>query len=163
MDADRLEATPLRPSAPLTWFVRAWEGCILSPYFDVAGKCTIGVGHLMKDEDSRDPITEEQATALLESDLSHVGSQVLAMATVPLLQYQFDALCDFAFNLGTHALNDSTLLRLVNLGQFGAAGYEFPKWSHAHINGVSQVVEGLMRRRAAERAMFERADYAGRP
>ena len=153
----------MMPSPRLVEFVRAWEGCSLVPYADVAGKCTIGVGHLVLPGESTDPITEHEAMAMLEKDLDRVGNKVANMLLVDLDQCRFDALCSFAFNLGTQALRDSTLLRLVNMGQYAAAGYEFPKWDKAHVNGVLQAVGGLHARRVAERAMWDVGDYDGRP
>ena len=57
---------------------------------------------------------------------------------------------DLAFNIGTNAEKGSTLLKLVNAGDFANAANEFAKWSHA--SGV--VVAGLLRRRLAEKEEF---------
>ena len=56
----------------------------------------------------------------------------------------------FSYNLGGGALRGSTLLRMLNAGDAAGAAGQFLRWNKA--GGV--VVDGLMRRREAERAMF---------
>jgi lysozyme len=96
-------------------------------------------------------ITQDQADALLLSDIAAAVTFVNQAVTVPLQQNQFDALVDFAFNLGRAALSGSTLLKLLNAGNFPGATAQFPAWDHAG----GQVVAGLLRRRQAEQAMFQ--------
>ncbi len=71
--------------------------------------------------------------------------------TVELNQNQFDALTDFVFNVGPKAFSGSTLLRLINESRFSEAAMEFPKW---HLPPLP----GIIRRRAAEQALFLRDD-----
>lgn len=56
------------------------------------------------------------------------------------------------FNLGEGALAASTLRRLVNVGRVTEAGPQFDRWVFA---GACKL-PGLVRRRAAERALWER-------
>jgi len=63
----------------------------------------------------------------------------------------FDSLCDFTFNLGIGSLEHSTLLKLLNTGQYLAAAAEFDKWDHAG----GKEVAGLLRRRQAEENEFK--------
>ena len=70
-----------------------------------------------------------------------------------IAQNQFDALVDFAYNAGLGSFQRSTLLRLVNQGSFAAAAVEFGKW----VDAGGKVIDGLVRRRAAEAAMFKGA------
>jgi lysozyme len=65
-------------------------------------------------------------------------------------QNQFDALISFAFNLGLSALAGSTLWRLFAHGDIQGAANEFPKWIYAG----GKLLEGLKRRRQAERELF---------
>ena len=69
---------------------------------------------------------------------------------VQLNQNQFDALTSFTFNLGSGNLKRSTLLKKVNAMAFDDAGYEFLKWIYAG----GKPLEGLIRRRRAERLLF---------
>ena len=66
----------------------------------------------------------------------------------------FDALVSFTFNLGEERLAQSTLLKKLNLRDYHAAAAEFPKWVKATVRGKKITLPGLVRRRAAERAMF---------
>ena len=65
---------------------------------------------------------------------------------VPLTQGEFDALTDFVFNCGCGAFAGSTMLRLLNAGDYQSAAGQFDLWDHAG----GQVVAGLLRRREAE-------------
>ena len=69
---------------------------------------------------------------------------------VPLTQRQFDALVSIFYNAGTDAMSDSTLVRLLNMGDFAGAAAQFPRWNKS--GGV--VLKGLQRRREAERLIF---------
>ncbi len=68
-----------------------------------------------------------------------------------LTQGQFDAMADFTYNAGRESFLRSTLLARVNARDFAGAAKEFGFWVHA--GGTVQ--PGLVRRRAAEAAMFE--------
>jgi lysozyme len=110
---------------------------------------TVGFGHT-KGVNINDPaITEEEADRLLIEDLKLYEKPVSEMVKVPINQNQFDALVSFAFNLGTAALRGSTLLKKLNAGQPCAA--EFDRWIYA----AGKALPGLVRRRAAERRLFE--------
>jgi lysozyme len=69
---------------------------------------------------------------------------------VPLTDYQFDALVSFTFNVGSGALNKSTLLKHVNNGDFADAAREFKKWNKAG----GKELKGLTRRRNSEAIVF---------
>jgi lysozyme len=126
-----------------------FEGLQLTAYKDVAGVWTDGYGnthHVVPGS----TITMEQAVSDLASNIEGAEFVVNRVVTVPLTQNQFDALVDFVFNLGSANFQSSTLLRLLNGGNYSGASQEFPKWNHA--GGV--VVDGLTRRRLAEQALF---------
>lgn len=87
--------------------------------------------------------------------MAGAGTAVEHQVKVKLTQNQFDALVSFVFNLGPGALLQSTLLSMLNDGKSAAeVGPQFDRW----VNGPHGPMPGLVRRRAAERAMFE-----GRP
>jgi len=128
-----------------------FEGCRLTAYQDQVGVWTIGYGHTGAGVVSGLTITQDEADALLSSDIAASSSFVNQVVTVPLKQNQFNALVDFAFNLGRAALGGSTLLRLLNAGNFDGAAGQFELWNHAG----GKVVAGLTRRRVAEKALFQ--------
>lgn len=129
-----------------------FEACRLTAYQDIKGIWTIGYGHIagVKPGDS---ITQLQAEQYLLNDISLAVRYVNLLVKVPLTQGEFDAICDFTFNCGIGALEGSTLLRLLNQGNYAGAADEFVKWDHA--SGV--VVAGLLRRRQAETTEFQNA------
>ena len=126
-------------------FIKGFEGLSLNVYNDVAGKPTIGIGHLIKpSEDFPAPITLEQAEQLLWADLETPEQALAKLVPATCTQNQWNALCSFAFNLGVGSLE--TML--------GHGWDEVPtqilRWDKA---GGKQVA-GLTRRRQAEAALF---------
>jgi lysozyme len=131
--------------------IKRSEGLRLQVYKDAVGKATIGYGHLiLAGEDFSGGITEEEAEEILKKDLERTEIGVEQAVDVDLTDNQFAALVSFAFNLGVRTLQRSTLLMLVNKGDFDSAADEFPKWCYA---GGKQL-KGLVTRRLAERDLF---------
>lgn len=100
-----------------------------------------------------DRITEAEAAQLLRRDAAVAEAAVNRLVQVPLTQAQYDALVSFAFNVGAGAFESSTLLRLLNAGDYAGAATQFDRW----VNNDGKKLAGLVRRRAAEREMFASA------
>lgn len=102
--------------------------------------------------------TDGQCNELLRQDLDRVyAPAVRRLVKVPLHQYEFDALVDFAYNAGVGNLAGSTLLKLVNRGEYRKAADEFPKWKYVNKKDCSipaNKCAGILRRRAWERSLF---------
>lgn len=130
--------------------IKQFEGLYLKAYRCPAGVPTIGYGHTAGVAMGQ-TITQQQADDYLRRDVRQFERAVARLATVPLTQGQFDALVSFAFNLGEGALARSTLLRLLNEGKYTEAALQFGRW----VKGGGKELPGLVRRRAAERALFE--------
>lgn len=129
---------------------RSFEGLRLKAYQDCAGVWTIGYGHTGPEVHRGQCISELEADALLRSDLASAVACVRRAVRVALAQHQFDALVDFCFNIGRGNFLGSSLLRYVNQEEFDSAVVQFGLWVHAG----GKVVPGLVRRRAAEAALF---------
>lgn len=127
-----------------------FEGCRLTAYQDQVGVWTIGYGHTGPEVIAGLTITRDEAEALLAKDVSSAAACVNRVVAVRLTQAEFDALVDFAFNLGHGAFSSSTLLRELNAGNFIAAAAQFEVWDRAG----GAVVAGLLRRRQAEATLF---------
>ncbi len=140
----------LKPSARVRDLIARWEGFRAEAYLCPAGVWTIGYGHTGPDVKPGMVITQQQAVQLLINDLARFNNGVNALVTLPLNQNQFDALVSFSYNLGLGSLQSSTLLRLLNAGNFQAAADQFPRWDRAG----GKEVAGLLARRNAERALF---------
>ena len=132
------------------------EGLRLTAYQDSVGVWTIGYGHTGADVHPGLTITQQQASALLLKDVASAVATVNRLVKVALTQNQFDALVDFVFNAGAGNFASSTLLRVLNTGDYAAAAAQFPRWVHAG----NQILPGLVARRNAEQALFLEADVA---
>lgn len=130
------------------------EGCRCQAYQDQAGVWTIGYGHTGPDVHAGLVITPQQAEALLAQDVSKAAACINNSVSVALSQDEFDALVDFAFNIGVGAFEKSTMLVDLNDSNFTAAAQQFELWDHAG----GQVVAGLLNRRNQEAALFETSD-----
>ncbi len=138
-------------------FIERHEGYSSTVYKDSAGNPTIGYGHLIqKGEDFSKGITKDQASALLAQDVKGAVGAVNADLMVAVSQTKFDALVDFAYNLGGKNLANSTLLSNINSGK---AVIESNFTSYNHAGGI--VVPGLRTRRTDEFNLFSSGDYGG--
>jgi lysozyme len=134
--------------------IKRFEGYRDKAYQDSAGIWTIGYGttvypdgkHVQKGE----TCTQEQAEEYLLHDSAWAVSCVMNNVRVPLTNSQKDALISFVYNVGCSAFQKSTLLRLLNAGNYDDAAKQFPRWNKA--GGV--VLDGLTKRRKAEMALF---------
>lgn len=137
--------------------IKEFEGCVLTAYPDPGSggdPWTIGYG-TTKGVVPGMKITQEEAEALLRDDLEKFEKVVDEEVKVSLNQNQFDALVSFTYNVGPGALQSSTLLKLLNAGNYGAVGVQLLRWN----KGPNGPMPGLTRRRAAERKMFDGLDW----
>ncbi|WP_370584688.1 lysozyme [Oculatella sp. LEGE 06141] len=131
--------------------LKSFEGLRLTAYRDAVGVWTIGYGTTTGVRPGM-RITQSQAEALLRQDLLRFETAVNNLVKVPLTDNQFSALVSFTYNVGERALGTSTLLRLLNQGNYRGAANEFLRWNKAG----GRVLAGLTRRRNAERTLFLR-------
>ena len=129
--------------------IKEFEGFCPKAYKCPAGVWTIGYGHT-KGVKAGKVVTEKQAEVLLEGDLLSCERFVEGLGLCPA-QCRFDALVDFAFNLGTEALRKSTLLQKIRSGApKNDIKKEFMRWVHAG----GKVLPGLQKRRMWEAQRF---------
>ena len=136
-------------------FLKRWEGFKAEAYKDTGGVWTIGYGTIKwmgKPVEQGMKMTEKEAELALQADLAWAQTAVNQLVRYPLTQNMFDALVSFVYNVGESAFRKSTLLRLLNQGRVADAAKQFERWKFD--NG--KVVQGLLNRREAERALFER-------
>ena len=131
-----------------------FEGFSPVIYICPAGYPTIGYGHLITEankEQFLDGVDEDEALELLRSDVGKAERAVLRLITVPLTHGQFDALVSFTFNLGSGALQRSTLRCKINREEHDDVPAELMKWVWAG----GRKLKGLVKRRAAEVALYK--------
>jgi GH24 family phage-related lysozyme (muramidase) len=151
----------LRTSRAGLELIKSFEGFRDSAVRLPDGRWTIGYGHVRTAREGL-TITKKDADELLVHDLKPVEDAVHSMVFAPINQNQFDALVSLASNISPGRFKDSQTLRNLNAGDFLNAASGFDVWRKARINGRVMVVDALVRRRAAEKAMFlEHPD--GRP
>ena len=134
--------------------IKHFEGFSSSVYTCPAGYATIGYGHLITKSESFKTITEDNAQELLRSDAEDAERAVLRYIYIPLTDGQFDSLVSFTFNLGSGALQRSTLRRKVNRQAHGEVPDQFNRWVWAG----GRKLNGLITRRRMESALYVRVD-----
>lgn len=133
--------------------------------WDVA---TIGWGTVQYEDGRKvrrgDEITQARADELLAWEVAEkiFGKKgktpkddipgVVDLVKVPVTDNQAAALIVFAYNVGIFAIKGSTLLRKLNKSDYAGAAEQFGAWTKS--NG--KTLRGLIRRRAAERELFEK-------
>ena len=129
--------------------IKRFEGFESKPYKCAAGVPTIGYGSTYYEDGTKvkltdPPITEQRALELFRNVLVTYERAVDSFCRDDITQNQFDALVSFAFNVGTQALKNSTLLKKVNLNpQDPDIRNQFLRWNKA--GGV--ILKGLTKRR----------------
>ena len=147
------------------------EGFKTHPYLCPAGKPTIGwgstkypFGKAVKLSDK--PCTQIEAQVWLECAMRRVLCDLQSSGAVTRAPdaNQAGAFLSLAYNIGVGChdgikgdLADSTLIEKFNAGDIVGAADEFLKWDKAHVNGTLTSLDGLTRRRQAERALFLKA------
>lgn len=156
--------------------LKSFEQCCLHTYDDAdprhlpielgdrwRGVLTIGFGHIGPEARPGATLTQEQADALLISDLAARIPAVRRLVTARLSDNQFSALCCLSFNIGVAGLSGSSALYLAN--NFGGA--EVPAhiafWDKVTVDGHLVIVPGLVGRRAAECALWALPDNGAVP
>lgn len=145
----------MRASGRALEMIKYFEGCKLKAYKALPSEYfyTIGYGHNGADVKKNQLITKGQAERLLDQDVQRFEillNKLMLRDNVKLSQPQYDALIDFCFNLGTGALEASTLWRLIREGDYESAANQFPRWCKAGGKELKQ----LKTRREAERTLF---------
>ena len=129
--------------------IKHFEGCELYAYKCPAGVWTIGYGHTKGVEPGMQ-ITEQDAEDMLKEELIEYESYINDLVTVGLNQNQFDAMVSWVYNLGAGNLKASTLLKVLNAGDYVGVPAQIMRWNKAG----GKVLEGLTRRRQAEADLF---------
>lgn len=131
--------------------IKEFEGLVLEPYSDVGGRLTIGYGHLIKPGEYFGRLQHPYAEQLLQNDVKVAEAYLKRYVKVPLNANQFSALVSLIYNIGPGNFRSSTLLEHINAGRMDKASKEILRWERVG----RRKVQGLQRRRSAERKLFE--------
>ena len=100
-------------------------------------------------------INREQADELLAKDAAQFALFISSTTQqITLTQNQFDALASFIFNIGQGNYAASTLRKKLLSGDVTGAADEFSRWVYGTVDGKKVKLNGLITRRAEERALF---------
>ena len=135
--------------------VKTFEGYSEDAYLCPAGVPTIGFGFTM-DVKMGDQTTREEADERLLALLDAFAEDVMDVLKVQPTANQLAAMTSLAYNIGPTAFRKSTVLRMHNLGEFEEAARAFSMWNKAG----GKILNGLVRRRAAEAALYLKPDEA---
>ena len=131
-----------------------FEGKRLVAYDDGVGVWTIGFGTTIYPNGIKvkkgDVCTDAQAKAYMAHDLKKFELAVNDAVNISLNQNQFDALVSLAYNIGTNAFKNSTLVKNLNAGDYRGAANQFDVW----VNAGGKRMQGLVNRRTKEKALF---------
>lgn len=134
-------------------WLKKFEGFSPTPYLCCGGYKTIGYGHqIQKGEVFSLPLSASQGDALLTRDILSLMPKVRGLITAPLTPKQWCALLSFSFNVGTAALQRSTLRLKVNRQEHKLVPQEFMKW----IWAGGRPSKGLKERRFKEGLLYEK-------
>ena len=131
--------------------VAFYEGTVQRTYRDPIGIITACTGHTGPELQMGQTFTREQCDDMLAKDLLQHAAALDCIKT-PLADGQKAAFLSFAFNVGNGAFCGSTLARKANAGDMRGACAELSRWTLAG----GRELPGLVKRRAAERALCER-------
>jgi len=129
------------------------EGKVNKAYLDTNGTPTICMGHTSDPEypfKMGDEWSDEKCAEVFEHDHAEALSYVDRLVTVPLEQHQRAALASLVYNIGGGAFANSTLLRVLNNGDYGAVPAQMRRWNKETIDGRKVVSRGLSIRREGE-------------
>lgn len=145
--------------------VKHFESFFADAYLDPVGVATIGYGRIIYPDGNRVELgqycTQEQADEWLTEDLEKEGAHyVRAWIKVKLSSNQFSALTSFTFNRGAGRFKER-LVDMINAYSFELAMDKLLSYDWAIDRETKKpvVLEGLARRRAAERLLFLDKDW----
>ncbi|MGV6800423.1 MAG: lysozyme [bacterium] len=133
--------------------IKAYEGLRMSALYTPDQEWTVGYGHKSTARHGMS-VTEGDAMRLLQDDVKPISQMISENVRAPLNQNEHDALVSLVFNIGEENFKKSTVLRKLNAGDKLGAAAAFEKWTKARMNGELVELDGLVRRRAAEKSLF---------
>lgn len=153
----------LRLSSQGAALIAEFEGFVPTIYRDAVGVETIGYGETRPDiiESYRGrEMPQDEAYRLLTERVENDYAPAVRAVGIPLAQSEFDALCSFAYNLGAAIFGGgSTIGEDLRRADYEAVADAFG----LYVNAGGRRLEGLVRRRAREAALFRSEWGLGHP
>jgi lysozyme len=135
--------------------LKGFEQCRLVAFLPVPDDpWTIGWGATGPGIEAGTAWTQQQADDRLTADLARFEQAIQNSVEVDLTDNQYGALVCLVYNIGAGNFNQSHLLQYLNAGKLDLVAQEWLKWDKAH----GETLDGLLRRRQAELALFQTPD-----
>ena len=136
--------------------IKEFEGFRSKAYRDAVGVWTIGYGTTAMAGVGIEPkagmsITEAEAEYYLQKGVDKFAAQIEKHIAAPINENEFGAFVSLAYNIGPGAFSKSSSLRHFNEGNKARAAQNILLWNKAG----GKVLKGLVRRREAEKRLFE--------
>ena len=125
----------------------------MSAHYAPSEQWTVGYGHTSTARHGMS-VTESEAERLLREDVTPIEALIADTVRAPLNQNEHDALASLIYNIGEDNWRRSSVLRKLNEGDKLSAAQGFEMWTKARVNGELATLDGLVRRRAAEKSLF---------
>ncbi len=147
-------ALPMRTSGAGVELIKSFEGFRARATRLPDGAWIVGFGHTASAREGLRVTRADAELVLRHHDLKPIEELISERVLTPLTQNEFDALVSFAFNIGPEAFLESNVLALLNSGERLQAAEGMSAWRKGRVDGEVRVVDALVRRRAAEKALF---------
>lgn len=136
--------------------IAQFEGCSLTPYYDAAGKLTVGYGTLLPAKSDIVSISKEQAQKMLYNNIKQLV--VWLIKDFPLFNlHQLTAITSFCYNCGYAAFKKSLLYQYLReyhdsskQRSLQPIKQQWLRWVHCK----GKVLAGLEKRRLKEYNCF---------
>ncbi len=133
--------------------IKGYEGLRMAAHYAPTEQWTVGYGHVATARHGMS-VTEGDAEHLLKQDVEPIEQLIGDTVRAPLNQNEHDAIVSLVFNIGEDNWRRSTVLRKLNAGDKLGAANAFEMWTKAHVNNELVTLDGLVRRRSAEKSLF---------
>jgi lysozyme len=116
---------------------------------------SIGLGHQIQPNEielMNKTLTEEEVLQIFEKDVEEIRQSMNKVIKVPINKNQQLALFSLRYNIGSGNFNSSTLLKVLNSGDYTGTALRFAEWRIFE----GKVNRGLVARRERERILFSK-------
>lgn len=124
----KLQAGLLTVSSIALLTISSQEGFSPIPYKDINGVLTNGYGNATINPARN--VTQKQALADLNQNVSMIGKKISQCIKVPITQNQYDAYINLSYNIGSSAFCKSTLVKTLNAGDDIGSCNQIMRWTY---------------------------------